>query len=139
MFHLPHDGARVMVWPTPGLSVPAAAPRADMPVPRAMSPDGQVVQWDEFRYRQYTEGVLHFHDPRSQVERAARPSTEHHRKHVHAPKLPAELQKQLDEIAAKDKAASEKAKADDAKAKEADAKALADSAKKSADEQKGKE
>lgn len=62
MIHLPKDGTKVRVWPAAGRKVPASMPRtgafaADMPK------SGATVIWDDFRYRQYLAGDLHFFDP----------------------------------------------------------------------------
>src|SRR5262245_57404619 len=107
MLHLPNDGATVSVWPTPGRSVAASAPRDDAPFAAQMSAEGQVVVWDAFRYRQYLSGDIHLHDPRpadcADRKRKREAHEEAHaqrcEKHAHAPRhyqyLPKEVLEQL--------------------------------------------
>lgn len=68
MYHLPKDGARVKVWPDPKLQVHLSPPQEGM-APSMMPASGSVVEWNGFRYRQYLEGLLHFHDPRPAKDR----------------------------------------------------------------------
>jgi hypothetical protein len=63
MLDLPRPGAKVYVWPHPGLRVQdGALPISDGG--RWLPPDGRSVIWDEFRHRQLLAGELHLTDPR---------------------------------------------------------------------------
>lgn len=115
MWHLPADGQKVYVWPTPG-ERPVAQPPAPglVSAPSLMLPEGQLIKWDGFRYKQYLAGEFQFHDPRDEKERMAKPIADHLKEHIHAPKPPKYLQERLDEIAAAEEKAEEEATEGDA-------------------------
>src|SRR5262245_5632745 len=62
MIHLPKNRTPVKVWPDPKRQVPAQPPNDNAAFIPMMSPEGMVVEWDEFRHRQYLAGDIHLFD-----------------------------------------------------------------------------
>jgi len=72
MVGLPNAGARVHVWPAPGLRVQdGQVSVADGG--RFLKPEGREVVWSEWHYGQLRAGEIYLHDPRPAPEPAPAP------------------------------------------------------------------
>ncbi len=67
MNDLPKIGDRIKVWPKQGLRIQATATAFD-DGGMALSPDGTLITWSEFSYRQLLHGEIHLHDTDTEAE-----------------------------------------------------------------------